>query len=134
VRLRIQRSRATVKDLSNRLPHASRHADVRVGRRRPGVLAWRVPPVPVAVLQTRGGLRLARLSPGRRDGLRRRLDRVRAPQSGGRRPPWTPRPQQRGVARREAGPQGVGCATAWGPSQRSWGLRWRECGVRSHGP
>lgn len=129
MRLRIPRRRATVRDLHSRLQHASRRDDVRLVRRITVVIALRVHHVPVDVLQARWGLRISGLYPWRQDCLLRGLDRVVSPQSGGRRPQWTPRQKKRVVERLEAGPQVVGGAPACGTAGRIRGLSWRECGV-----
>jgi len=56
VRIRIQRSRATVKDLHSRLQQAYQKDDVRLVRRTTVVIDRRVHHAPVAVLCERWGL------------------------------------------------------------------------------
>lgn len=57
--IRIQLSRATVKDLHRRLQHAYRRDEVRLVRRTTVLLDLLVHHVPVAVLRERWGLRQA---------------------------------------------------------------------------
>jgi hypothetical protein len=57
VSIRIQLSRATVKDLHSRLQHAYKRADVRLVRRITVLIDLLVPPVSLAVLCERWGLR-----------------------------------------------------------------------------
>src|SRR5919199_2746276 len=59
VSLRIQLSRATVKDLYSRLQYAYQHDDVRLVRRTTVLIDLLVHHVPVAVLAERWGLSLA---------------------------------------------------------------------------
>jgi transposase len=131
--IRRQRSRATVKELHRRLQHASQRDAVRVVRRPTVWLALLVHHVPVEVRRARWSRSTAWLSQGRQALLRRGLDRVVSHQSGGRRPPVTPRQNKRVVALLEAGPQGVGGEPAWWTAVRIRVLRWRECGVLSNG-
>jgi transposase len=128
VRIRIQRSRATVKDLHSRLQHAYRRDDVRWVRRSTVVIDLLVHHVPVAVRHARWGLSLACLYPWRQAFLLRGLDSVVCPQSGGRRPQWTPRQKKRVGELLEAGPQVVGGATACGTSVLIRVLSWRAFG------
>jgi transposase len=129
VSIRIQLSRATVKDLYNRLQHAYRHDDVRLVRRITVVIDLLVHHVPVEVLHTRWGLSISCIYQWRRDFLLRGLDSLIYHQSGGRRPKLTPRQKKRLVELLEAGPQVVGCETACWTSVLIRVLIWREFGV-----
>jgi transposase len=132
VSIRRQRSHATVKDLPNRLQHAYRRDDVRLVRRITVLLDLLVHHVPVAVRQERWGLSRSCLDQWRQDFLLRGLDSWVDHQSGGRRPPLTPHPKKRLVALLEAGPQVVGCETAWWTSVLLRVLIWRAFSVLSH--
>jgi transposase len=129
VSLRIQLSRATVKDLDSRLQHAYRRDDVRLVRRITVVIDLLVHHVPVEVLQERWGLSLSCLYQWRQDFLLRGLDSLVYHQSGGRRPKLTPKQKKRLVELIEAGPLVVGCETACWTSVLIRVLIWREFGV-----
>jgi hypothetical protein len=129
--LSIPRRRATVTALHSRLQHASQREEGRRVRRTTVWLALLGQPGPVEVRRARGGRSPSCLSPGRQAFLLRGMDRVVSHQSGGRRPQVPPRQHKRVGALREAGPQVVGCATAWGTSVLLGVLSWREGGVRS---
>jgi transposase len=127
--LRIQRSRATVKELHRRLQHAYQRDDGRLVRRTTVLLALLVHHGPVEVLSDRWSLSPSWLSQWRQAFLWRGMDSLVSHQSGGRRPQLTPRQNKRLVELREAGPQGVGCETAGWTSGLLRVLRWREVGV-----
>ena len=129
VSLRIQLSRATVKDLHSRLQHAYRRDDVRLVRRITVVIDLLVHHVPVEVLHARWGLSISCIYQWRQDFLLRGLDSLVYHQSGGRRPKLTPRQKKRLVELLEAGPQAVGCETACWTSVLIRVLIWREFGV-----
>ena len=129
----IQVSSATGKALHTRWHQASLKDDGRLVRRMTVVIDLLVHHVPVEVLHARWGLSISCLSQWRQDVLRRGMDSVVYHQSGGRRPTLTPRQKKRLVELREAGPQAVGCATAWWTSVRIRVLIWRECGVLYNG-
>ena len=133
MRIRIQLRHATVKDLHNRLQHAYRRDDGRLVRRMTVVIDLLVHHVPVEVLHARWGLSISCLSQWRQDVLLRGMDRLVYHPRGGRRPQWTPRQTKRVVERLEAGPQVVGCETAWWTSVLIRVLLWREFGVLSNG-
>jgi hypothetical protein len=114
VGLRIQRSRATVKDLHHRLQQASRRDEARVGRRMTRRIALRVPHGPVAMGGERWGRRPACLSAGPQAVLRPGLASVGARPRGGRPPQGPPRQPPRWGERRAAGPLVVGGETAGG--------------------
>jgi transposase len=127
--LRIQLSRATVKDLHSRLQHAYQRDEVRLVRRITVVLDLLVHHVPVAVLRKRWGLSPSCLYQWRQVFMLRGLDSVVSHSSGGRRPQLTPRQKKRVVELREAGPQVVGGETACWTSVLIRVLIWREFGV-----
>src|SRR5713226_6344881 len=129
VSIRIQLSRATVKDLHSRLQHAYRRDDVRLVRRITVVIDLLVHHVPVEVLHARWGLSISCIYQWRQDFLLRGLDSLVYHQSGGRRPKLTPRQKKRLVELLEAGPQVVGCETACWTSVLIRVLIWREFGV-----
>src|SRR5438128_356622 len=127
--IRIQLSRATVKDLHSRLQHAYQCNDVRLVRRTTVFIDLLVHQVPVAVLCERWGLSSACLSAWQKAFLLRGIDSLVSGHSGGRRPQLSPRQQQRLVELIEAGPLVVGCETACWTSVRIRVLIWREFGV-----
>src|SRR5713226_6217895 len=129
VSIRIQLSRATVKDLHSRLQHAYRRDDVRLVRRITVVIDLLVHHVPVEVLHARWGLSISCIYQWRQDFLLRGPDSLVYHQSGGRRPKLTPRQKKRLVELLEAGPQVVGCETACWTSVLIRVLIWREFGV-----
>src|SRR4029453_548386 len=83
--LRIQLSRATVKELHRRLQHAYQRDDVRLVRRITVFLELLVPQVPVEVLSERWGLSPACLYHWRQAFLLRGLDILFYNHSGRRR-------------------------------------------------
>ena len=127
--LKIQRSRATVKDLHSRLQHAYRRNDVRLVRRTTVLIDLLVHHVPVAVLCERWGLSPACLYNWQKALLLRGLDSLVYGHGGGRRPKLSPRQKQRLVELIEAGPLIVGCETACWTSVLIRVLIWREFGV-----
>jgi transposase len=112
VRIRIQLSHATAKDLHSRLQHAYQRDEVRLVRRTTVLIDLLVPHVPIEVLQVRWGLSISCLYQWRQAFLLRGMDSLVYHQSGGRRPKLTPRQNKRLVELVEAGPQVVGCETA----------------------
>jgi hypothetical protein len=132
MRMRIQLSRVTVKDLHSRLQYAYQHEDGRLVRRTTVWIDLLVYQVPVAVLCERWGLSPACLSAWQTALLLRGLDSVFSRQRGGRQPQFTPQQQHRFVELLEAGPLGVGCATACWDAVRIRVLIWREFGVLSN--
>jgi transposase len=129
VSLRIQLSRATVKDLYSRLQYAYQHDAVRLVRRATVLIALLVHHVPVAVLGERWGLSPAWLYAWQKAFLLHGLDSLLYHPGGGRRPTWTRRQKKRLVELVEAGPQAVGCETACWDSVLIRVLIWREFGV-----
>ena len=127
--LRIQLSRATVKDLHTRLQHAYQCDEVRLVRRITVLLDLLVHQVPMAVLCERWGLSLACLYDWQKAFLLRGMESFVSHHSGGRRPKLTPRQKKRLVELIDAGPQVVGCETACWNSILIRVLIWRELGV-----
>jgi transposase len=127
--LRIQLSRATVKELHRRLQHAYQRDDVRLVRRITVLLDLLVHQVPVEVLRERWSLSLSCLYQWRQAFLLRGMDSLVYHHSGGRRPKLTPRQRKRLVELVEAGPLAVGCETACWTSVLIRVLIWREFGV-----
>ena len=127
--IRIQLSRATVKDLHRRLQHAYRRDDVRLVRRTTVVIALLVHHVPVAVLCERWGLSPACIYGWQQAFLLRGLDSLVSGHGGGRQPKWSPKQKQRFVELIDAGPLVVGCETACWTSVLIRVLSWREFGV-----
>src|SRR5256885_7627098 len=127
--IRIQLSRATIKDLHSRLQHAYQRDDVRLARRTTVLLDLLVHPVPVEGLSARWGLSPSCLYQWRQAFLLRGMDSLVYHHSGGRRPKLTPRQKKRLVELLEAGPQGVGGETACWTSGLIRVLIWREFGV-----
>ena len=127
--IRIQRSRATVKDLHSRLQHAYRRDEVRLVRRTTVLIDLLVHHVPVAVLCERWGLSPACLYNWQKALLLRGLDSLVSGHGGGRRPQLSPRQKQRVVELIEAGPLVVGCETACWTSVLIRVLIWRAFGV-----
>lgn len=127
--IRIQLSRATVKDLHSRLQHAYRRDDVRLVRRTTVLLDLLVHHVPVAVLCERWGLSPAGISGWQKAFLLRGLDSVVYGHGGGRRPKLSPKQKQRLGELIDAGPLVVGCETACWTSVLIRVLIWREFGV-----
>jgi hypothetical protein len=127
--IRIQLSRATVKDLHRGLQHAYRRDAVRVVRRTTGFIDLLVHHVPVAVWSERWGLSPACLYAWQKAFLLHGLDSLVYRHGGGRQPKLPPRQKKRLVELIEAGPQGVGLETACWNSVCIRVLSWRECGV-----
>jgi transposase len=129
VSLRIQLSRATVKDLYRRLQHAYQRDDVRLVRRTTVLIDLLVHHVAVEVLGARWGLSLSCIYQWRQAFLLQGMDSVIYHHGGGRRPKLTPRQKKRLVELIEAGPLVVGCETACWTSVLIRVLIWREFGV-----
>ncbi|HSX78731.1 MAG TPA: IS630 family transposase [Candidatus Saccharimonadia bacterium] len=127
--IRIQLSRATVKDLHSRLQHAYRRDDVRLVRRTTVLIDLLVHHVPVAVLCERWGLSPACIYGWQKALLLRGLDSLVYGHGGGRRPKLSPKQKQRLVELIDAGPLVVGCETACWTSVLIRVLIWREFGV-----
>jgi transposase len=127
--IRIQLSRATVKNLHSRLQHAYQRDDVRVVRRITVLLDLLVRQGPMAVLCERWGLSLACLYDWQKAFLLRGMDSLVSHHGGGRRPTLPPRQKKRLVALIEAGPLVVGFETACWNSVLIRVLIWREFGV-----
>src|SRR5262249_5700935 len=89
--IRIQLSRATVKDLHSHLQHAYQRDDVRVVRRATVLIDLLVHHMPVAVLSERWSLSPACLSNWQKAFLLRGMDSLGYSHGGGRRPKLTPR-------------------------------------------
>jgi transposase len=130
--IRIQLSRATVKDLHSRLQHAYQRDDVRLVRRTTVLIDLLVHQVPVAVLCERWGLSPACLYNWQKAFLLRGIDSLIYGHSGGRRPKLSPRQKKRLVELIEAGPLVVGCETACWTSVLIRVLIWREFSVLSN--
>ena len=132
--IRIQLSRATVKDLHSCLQHAYRRDAVRLVRRTTVLIDLLVHHVPVAVLSERWGLSPACLYAWQKAFLLHGLDSLGYHHGGGRQPKLTPRQKKRLVELIEAGPQVVGLETACGNSVCIRVLSWREFGVLYNRP
>jgi len=127
--MRIQLSRATVKDLHLRLQHAYQRDDVRLVRRTTVLLDLLVHQVPVEVLSERWGLSTSCIYQWRQAFMLRGMDSLVYQHGGGRRPKLTPRQKKRLVELIEAGPLVVGCETACWTAVLLRVLIWREFGV-----
>ena len=127
--IRIQLSRATVKELHNRLQDAYRRDDMRLVRRTTVWLDLLVHHVPVAVLCERWGLSPACLYAWQQAFVLRGLASLVYGHGGGRRPKLTPSQKKRLVELLDAGPLVVGCETACWNAVRIRGLIGREFGV-----
>ena len=127
--IRIQPSRATVKDLHSRLQHAYQRNEVRLVRRTTVLIDLLVYHVPVAVLSEHWGLSPACIYGWQQAFLLRGLDSLVYGHGGGRRPKLSPKQKQRLVELIEAGPLVVGCETACWTSVLIRVLIWREFGV-----
>ena len=127
--IRIQLSRATVKELHSRLQHAYQRDDVRLVRRITVLLDLLVHHVPVAVLVRALGPQPLLSLPLAQAFLLRGMDSLVYRHSGGRRPKLTPAQKKRLVELIEAGPLVVGCETACWTSVLIRVLIWREFGV-----
>src|SRR6476659_3490349 len=129
VSIRIQLSRATVKDLYSRLQHAYQRDDVRLVRRVAVLLDLLVHQVPMAVLCERWGLSPSCLYAWQQAFMLRGMDSLIYRHSGGRPAKLTPRQKKRLVALIAAGPQVVGCKTACWNAVLIRVMIWREFGV-----
>jgi transposase len=127
--IRIQLSRATVKDLYSRLQHAYQRDDVRLVRRITVLIDLLVHHVPIAVLCERWGLSPSCLYAWQKAFLLRGLDSVVYGHSGGRCPKLTPKQKKRLVDLIDAGPLVVGFETACWNAVLIRVLIWREFGV-----
>jgi transposase len=127
--IRIQLSRATVKDLYSRLQHAYQCDDVRLVRRITVLIDLLVHHVPIAVLCERWGLSPSCLYDWQKAFLLRGLDSVVYGHSGGRCPKLTPKQKKRLVDLIDAGPLVVGFETACWNAVLIRVLIWREFGV-----
>jgi len=127
--IRIQLSRATVKDLHSRLQHAYRKDDVRLVRRTTVLIDLLVHHGPVAVLCERWGLSPSCLYDWQRAFVLHGMDSLLYQHSGGRPEKLTPSQKKRLVELLEAGPLVVGCETACWNSVLIRVLIWREFGV-----
>jgi transposase len=127
--VRIQLSRATVKDLHSRLQHAYQCDDVRLVRRITVLIDLLVRQVPMTVLCERWGLSASCLYNWQRAFLLRSLDSLSYRHGGGRRPKLTAKQKKRLIELIEAGPLVVGCETACWTSVLIRVLIWREFGV-----
>lgn len=127
--IRIQLSRATVKDLHSRLQQAYQKDDVRLVRRTTVLIDLLVHHVPVAVIGERWGLSLACLYAWQKAFLLHGLDSLVYHHGGGRQPKLTPKQRKRLVELLEAGPLVVGFETACWTSVLIRVLIWREFGV-----
>jgi transposase len=127
--IRIQLSRATVKELHSRLQDAYRRDDLRLVRRTTVLIDLLVHHVLVAVLCERWGLSPACLYAWQQAFLLRGMDSLVYGHGGGRRPKLTPSQKKRLVALLDAGPLVVGCETACWNAVLIRVLIWREFGV-----
>ena len=127
--IRIQLSRASVKDLHSRLQHAYQRDDVRLVRRITVLIDLLVHHVPVALVGERWGLSPACLYAWQKAFLLHGVDSLVSSHGGGRPSKLTPKQKKRLVELIEAGPLVVGCETACGNSVLLRGLIWREFGV-----
>jgi transposase len=127
--IRIQLSRATVKDLHSLLQHAYQRDDVRLVRRITVLLDLLVRHVPVEVLSARWGLSPSCLYRWRQDFILHGGDSLVYHHGGGRRTKLTPKQRKRLVELIAAGPQVVGFETACWSSVLIRVLIWREFGV-----
>jgi hypothetical protein len=127
--LRIQLSRATVKELHSRLQHAYQRDNVRLVRRLTVLLDLLVHRVPMAVLCERWGLSPSCLYAWQQAFLLHGMDSLVYSRRGGRPPKLTPRQKNRLVELIEAGPLVGGCETACWNAVLIRILIWREFGV-----
>jgi transposase len=132
--MRIQLSRATVKDLHLRLQHAYQRDDVRLVRRTTVLIALLVPHVPMQVRSERWGLSPSCLYHWRQAFMLHGMDSLVYQHGGGRRPKLPPRQKKRLVELIEAGPLVVGLETACWTAVLLRVLIWREFGVLYHRP
>ena len=127
--LRIQLSRATVKELHSRLQHAYQRDDVRLVRRITVLLDLLIHHVPVEVLCQQWGLSPACIYGWRQAFLLHGMNSLAYRHGGGRCPKLTATQKKRLVELLEAGPLVVGCETACWTSVLIRVLIWREFGV-----
>jgi len=127
--IRIQRSRATVKDLHSRLQHAYQRDDVRWVRRTTVLIDLLVHHVPVEILRARWGLSPSGIYRWRQDCLLHGVESLVDHHGGGRQPKLTPKQRKRLIELIEAGPLVGGFETACWTSVLIRGLIWREFGV-----
>jgi transposase len=127
--LRIQLSRATVKELHSRLQHAYQRDDVRLVRRITVLLDLLVHQVPVEVLSARWRLSPSCLYHWRQAFLLWGMDSLVYRYGGGRPEKLPPTQRKRLVALLEAGPLVVGLETACWNAVVIRVLIWREFGV-----
>jgi transposase len=127
--IRIQLSRATVKDLHSHLQHAYQHDDVRLVRRVTVLLDLLVHQVPMAVLCERWGLSPSCLYAWQKAFMLCGMDILTYRHSGGRPAKLAPRQKKRLVELIEAGPQVVGGETACWHAVLIRVMIWREFGV-----
>jgi hypothetical protein len=132
VSIRIQLSRATVKDLHHRLQQAYRRDDARLVRRITVLLDLLVHHGPVAMLGERWGLSPACLYAWHEAFLLHGLASWVSRHSGGRPPQLTPRQKKRLGELMDAGPLVVGCETACWHAVLLRVLIWREFGGLYH--
>src|SRR5436853_1833266 len=88
--IRIQLSRATVKDLHSRLQHAYQRDDVRLVRRTTVLIDLLVHHVPVEILSARWGLSPSGIYRWRQDFLLHGVESLVYHYGGGRQPQLTP--------------------------------------------
>lgn len=127
--IRIQLSRATVKDLHSRLQHAYQRDDVRLVRRTTVLIDLLVHHVPVEVLSERWNLSPSCLYDWQKAFLLHGMESLVYHHGGGRRPKLTPKQKKRLVELIDAGPHVVGFETACWNSVLIRVLIWREFGV-----
>ena len=127
--LRRQLSRTTVKALYSRLQDAYQRDDVRLVRRTTVLIDLLVHHVAVPVWCERWGLSASGLSAWQKAFLLHGMDSWVSCHRGGRPSTLTPHQKKRLVELVEAGPQVVGCETAWWDSVLIRVLIWREFGV-----
>src|SRR5437016_6553533 len=130
--IRIQLSRATVKDLHSRLQHAYQRDDVRLVRRSTVLVDLLVHHMSGDVLSARWGLSASCIYGWRQDFLLHGVESLVYHHGGGRQPKLTPKQRKRLVELIEAGPLVVGCETACWNSVLLRVLIWREFGVLYH--
>jgi transposase len=129
VSIRIQLSRATVKDLHRRLQSGYQHDDVRLVRRTTVLIDLFVHHTSVEGLSERWGLSASCIYGWRQDFLLHGVDSLVYHHGGGRQPKLTPKQRRRLGELIEAGPLVVGFETACWNSVLIRVLIWREFGV-----
>src|SRR5262247_2624400 len=127
--IRIQLSRAIVKELHSHLQYAYQHDDVRLVRRVTVLLDLLVHQVPRAVLCERWGLSPSCLYAWQKAFMLRGMDSLSYRHRGGRPEKLRPRQKKRLVELLEAGAQVVGCETACWHAVLIRVMIWREFGV-----